>query len=151
VDLVVLASLLGCILGCSVAAIRRFRRSRGTERLQLKWLAAGAATTAIAYLVFMASAAYLYFAHEGPRPAWTRVIEQVVPMSFVVIPAAVGVAILKHRLYDIDRIIDRALVYAALTATLTAAYLVTVAVLQGLLSPVAGRSEVARPAAAEAR
>jgi hypothetical protein len=142
VDGVAIALLLACILGCTVAAIRRFRGSTGIERLQMKWLAAGATTTAIAYVILMASFAFFRLSHE-PIPAWERVLEEVVPLSFVLVPVAVGIAILRYRLYDIDRIINRTLVYGALTATLTAAYLAVVTVLQGLLDPLAGESELA--------
>jgi hypothetical protein len=126
----------------------RGRRHRALSSLERHRAAAdevagrGGTTTAVGYSVFFASGAYLHFSHRSST-SWSRVIERVVPLSFVLIPAAVGVAILKHRLYDIDRIINRALVYAALTATLTAGYLVTVTLLQGALGPVAGQSEVA--------
>jgi hypothetical protein len=59
------------------------------------------------------------------------------------IPIAIGVAILRHRLYDIDLIINRTLVYGLLTATLTGAYLLVVTLLQSILRPVTGPSEMA--------
>jgi hypothetical protein len=59
------------------------------------------------------------------------------------VPAAVAIAILRHRLYDIDVVINRAVVYSALTATLAATYVGTVLVLQWLLSPRTGNSGLA--------
>lgn len=113
--------LVLCIVGSAASLVHRFRRSRGRERLQLKWVAAAAATVAVAYLLFMASG--FVGAFDDPRrSSWVGIAESVVPLSFVLIPVAAGVAILKHRLYDIDRIINRALVYGALTAALALVY-----------------------------
>ncbi|HEU4487753.1 MAG TPA: hypothetical protein VFS38_00540 [Actinomycetota bacterium] len=127
------------IAGCAVALIRRFRRSRGRERAQLKWLTAAAGVAGAAYLI----SAILNGFFGNPDPRWLELVSSVAVYSFVLIPIAIGVAILRHRLYDIDVIINRTLVYGALTATLTGAYLLVVATLQSLLQPIAGQSELA--------
>ncbi|MDQ3660025.1 MAG: hypothetical protein M3454_02980 [Actinomycetota bacterium] len=128
------------IVGCAVGLIQRFRRSHGQDRLQLKWLAAGAGTTATLYLITVVPSVTLALSSE---PVWLRILSHVSLYSFVLIPVAIGIAILKHRLYDIDLIINRTLVYGALTAALTLAYVLAVTVLQALLRPFAGQSQFA--------
>jgi hypothetical protein len=122
------------ILGCAVALIVRFRRSRGTERLQLKWLTTAAATVATIYFFAMAISFNQSWGGED-TPYWISIVQNVAFLSFVLIPLAMAFAILRYRLYDIDLIINRTLVYGALTAILGAAYvlIVTVAgtILQG--------------------
>jgi hypothetical protein len=127
------------MVGCAVALVRRFRRSSGVERVQLKWLAAAAATVAATYLGMMA----LHLLVGDPDPPWLTMVGHISILGFTLIPAAIGFAILRHRLYDIDVIINRTLVYGALTVTLTGAYLLLVTVLQGLLRPLAGQSDLA--------
>jgi hypothetical protein len=129
-------------LGCVVSLVRRLRRSRGQERLQLKWLAAAGSLVGIVFLVtFLAS---LPFDLSGrPLPVAVDLLQMYSINVVVLIPVAIGIAILKHRLYDIDVIINRALVYGALTALLTLAYFAVVTVLQGLFRPLTGRSTLA--------
>ena len=131
-----------CILGCAAGLIVRFRRSRGHERLQLKWLAAAGGIVASAYMFVMATAFSALLAGREPA-VWSADLGTVVISMFVLIPIAIGVAILRHKLYGIDLIINRALVYGSLTAGLTIAYLLTVTVLQSVLQPVTGQSELA--------
>ena len=133
------ASIPIAIVGCAIALIRRFRRSRGRERAQLKWLTAAAGVVGTAYLI----SAILNAFFGNPDPRWLELVSSVAVYSFVLIPIAIGVAILRYRLYDIDVIINRTLVYGALTAILTGAYLLVVATLQSLLQPLAGQSELA--------
>jgi len=95
----------------------RLRRSRGEERVQLKWFGYSAALVAIAFPV----------AAGGPSEGliadllWLNAL-----LAFLSVPLATGIAILRHRLYDIDLVIRRTLIYAALTLTLAGAYLGTV-------------------------
>jgi len=130
-----------CMVGCAVAMVLRFRRSSGIERLQLKWLAAGGGIVAILYTTGITAA--------GTSELWgiseviANVLIQSAVLSFLLVPVAAGVAILRYRLYDIDIIVNRALVYGVLTSILTVTYLVIVTSLQGLLRPIAGESEVA--------
>jgi hypothetical protein len=131
-----------CIFGSAAGLISRFRRSQGHERLQLKWLAAAGGVVATAYLAVMASVLPQLLAGREPT-IWIDVIGNIVISLFVLIPVAIGVAILRHRLYDIDLIINRALVYGLLTAGLTIAYLVMVTLFQNVLRPVTGQSELA--------
>ena len=139
---VVIAVIPVSIVGCAIALVMRFRRSHGQERQQLKWLALGAGATAGLYLVSLAASLTKGSFGEGD-PRWVTVLQTVAVYSFLLIPAAIGIAILKHRLYDIDVIVNRALVYAALTATLGVSYLVGVLLLQQLFAPLTRGSDLA--------
>jgi signal transduction histidine kinase len=109
------------IVGCAVAVIRRFRRSRGQERLQMKWFAASAGVLAAGYLFAMVSD--IPFALLGkPKPHWITLISNLAILPFVLIPIAVGIAILKYRLYDIDVVIKKTLVFGVLAAFITFVY-----------------------------
>lgn len=126
------------ILAAASAPLVRLRRARGIERLQLKWFFSAAALLAI--VVFVESVASDVL---GSIPgSWI-----IFPIALATIPAAIGVAILRHRLFDIDLIINRTLVYAALTVFLGAAYAVAVLVLQAVLNPIAGGGPLAVAAA----
>lgn len=110
-------------------------------RLQLKWLAAAAGVAAAMYLA--TSVAGMPYVFSATAPTWIEVRNVVGPLSFLLIPLAIGVAMLRHRPYDIDVIVNRVLVYGALTSALTLAYVALVTVLQTLLRLVAGRSDLA--------
>jgi len=120
---VILPLLPLCILGSAAGLIARFRRAHGKERLQLKWLAFGAGLTAVLYLTAITfSVAYDSDWSGSDTALWLTVLQNVSLLSFVLIPVAAGIAILKYRLYDIDLIINRALVYGGLSAALAAVY-----------------------------
>jgi hypothetical protein len=114
--------------------VLRFRRSRGDERQQLKWL-----TYAAALLVVFPPAV------GAPLESVGAVLLGAVTFALAIsmVPAAIGVAVLKYRLYDIDRVINRTLVYGVLTALLVAVYAAGVFVLGALLNPAGGESELA--------
>jgi hypothetical protein len=114
------------------ALIARFWRSSGRERLQLKWVVYTAALTATSFL------ASFVFPHAVPRVVDDAVFLLGVA-AFAAIPVAAGIAILRHRLYDIDVIINRTLVYGALTATLVLVYVASIASLQQLFRALTGQ------------
>ncbi len=130
--------LFGSLLVGLVALAVRFRRATGVERLQIKWLVyAGALWVAcLPGLIWM-----------GDQGEWRVVGILVADVLFSIliatIPVAVGVAILRHRLYDIDVVIKRTLVYGSLTALLVTTYLGLVLVLRLTLGPVTGDSDLA--------
>jgi hypothetical protein len=132
------------ILACAVSLVQRFRRSSGTERLQLKWLATAGAFVSCLYLTTMvATFATSQMPWESGNPRWVDVIQTASITSFVLIPSAIGVAVLRHNLYEIDAVINRTLVYGSLTVSLAAVYIGSVLLLQLLLSPFTSQSDLA--------
>ncbi len=122
-----------------VSLLARFRRSRGVERLQLKWFAWSASVMALFVMVGSAATAL----GPGGTPLEGLLGGVVFSVLLCAVPIGAGIAILRHRLYDIDVVINRTLVYGSLTAVLGSAYLGSVLVLQLVLSPVTGRSDLA--------
>jgi signal transduction histidine kinase len=121
-------SLIGiplCVVASAAALIGRFRRSRGVERLQLKWFAAAGAVVALAFFVSIVTS--LLISLSGTEaPAWLSVVDQITIFLFALIPIAAGVAILKYRLYDIDVVINKTIVFGLLAAFITAVYVAIV-------------------------
>jgi hypothetical protein len=119
-----LTALILVGIGVSVVSlVLRFRRSRGVERQQLKWFVY--AVTLVA-LTFLASALF---------PAYERSDASGFIFGFVIglVPVSCGIAILRYRLYDIDRIINRTLVYLGVTSLLALIYIVCVFAFGGLV------------------
>ena len=117
--------LIACLLSfiAIAAMIARLRQSRGDERQQVKWLAYFVATAvAFQILVFELPGGLLY--PEIFHTVWYDLIIGVVILGF---PTTIGIAIFKYRLYDIDLLINRTLVYSALTVTVVALYVLIVA------------------------
>ena len=110
------AAAIALILVAVGSLVARFRRSRGQERQQLKWLAYAAGLLAL-------SAPIQALLLNDAEVAGLRISDALFGLLIGLMPVAVGIAILRHRLYDIDLVIRRTLVYGALTATLGAAYL----------------------------
>ena len=118
----------GFLLAFAALAVR-FKRSRGSERLQLKWFVLSVAFAIVGVFVgpFQGSA-------SG---------EVIAAVGVLTIPFATAIAILKYRLYDIDVVINRTLVYGLLTAFLAATYFGSVVFLQRVLDPVTADSGLA--------
>ena len=111
------------LLAALASLVARFRRARGQERQQLKWLTYAAALAIAAYLTSILVAALV----PGELGGLLRALQA---FAFALLPIAIGVAVLRHRLYDIDLLINRTLVYGALTATLALVYIGGVVLLQ---------------------
>ena len=130
------------VIGSAVGLIVRFRRSRGQERLQLQWLTAAAGGVAVIALATVL-ATFPEELSDGPDPFWVQWMQQAELLSLALIPLAIGTAILRHRLYDIDVIVNRALVYASLSGVLVLVYLGAVVLIQQVLSPITADSDIA--------
>jgi hypothetical protein len=126
-------------LAAGVSLVLRFRRAQAVERLQIKWLAAAGAFAMTMALVFTVLDAVT----ETERGTGEVVTSGVALLAIGVIPVGAGMAMLRHRLYEVDVVINRTLVYGALTATLLAAYLGLVLLLQLALSPLTEASDLA--------
>jgi hypothetical protein len=113
--------------------IMRLRRSRGLERQQLKWMAAAAALFAVIVVLTVIS----YFVGLGDVGGVALIV------AYASVPVAAGAAILRHRLYDIDLVINRALVYGALTALLAGTYVGLALLLSLALEPITSGSDLA--------
>ena len=118
-----------------VAMMMRLRRARGVERQQLKWLAYACGVLAAGGLASVVTGGA-----SGPLGDGIFVL---VWVALVAIPIAAGIAILRHRLFDIDLVINRTLVYGALTAILGLAYAAGVVLLQQLFGAFTGGSDLA--------
>jgi hypothetical protein len=106
------ASVIAIIAGAT-SIVLRYRRSAGAERQQIKWLAAAGAVFAVALLAAL---------HLDSWSTAYAIVLSVVVASLVAGPVAAGIAILRHRLYEIDVVINRALVYGSVTALLGGSY-----------------------------
>jgi signal transduction histidine kinase len=112
--LALLAFVMG--LACLAGLIVRFRRSAGQERQQLKWFTYGGLIYATGLVVSVAS---VMGPGSNQTPDWAAAFQE---LTSVAIPVAIAVAVLKYRLYDIDVVISRTLVYGSLAAFITAVY-----------------------------
>jgi hypothetical protein len=116
---------LACFVAAILSLIVRFYRSRGDERLQLKWF------------VYATTLGFLAVGLSGEgiigELAWT-----LAPLS---LPVSAGIAILRYRLYDIDLIINRTLVYGSMTAMLALIYFGGVAATQAIFRTFTGQEE----------
>jgi hypothetical protein len=126
-------------LGAVISLLVRFRRARGEERQQIKWFASAAALTVVWIIVFSFVFGELLSA-EGGLP------ETIIFLSGLLvipsIPIATSIAILRYRLYDIDRIINRTLVYGSLSAFLALVYFGGVATTQAIFRALTGQEQL---------
>jgi len=107
-------AIVAAIVASFVVLIRRFRRSRGDERLQMKWFVTAAA------LVF-AIQLPLYIVETD-----SDVVPLILNLALLAVPVSVGVAILKYRLYEIDVVIRKSVVYAILVGLILGVWLLVV-------------------------
>lgn len=118
----VLSLLTACVLCAAFALLLRLRRAQGEKRQQLKWIVyAGVLLAAVSPFSSISELSGLLI------------------LALLSLPVATGVAILRYRLYDIDLLIRRTLIYSILTALLALFYFGTVVVLQQILRPILGQ------------
>jgi hypothetical protein len=127
-------------LGAIASLFVRYRRAGAHERLQLRWIAFGGLAFLATYLCTLL---VLIGFGVSDKSTLGQVVTTFTQMAYAAVPAAIGVAVLRHRLYDIDVVINRALVYGSLTAVLGATYLAIVLLLQLALQPLTKSSQLA--------
>jgi hypothetical protein len=137
---IVLLLLPLCMVASALSLVLRYRRSRGEERVQIKWIAFAASVVGLLYLIAMVSS----LTFSGPwggagTPLWLGLLQQAALVSFSAVPIAVGFAVLNYRLYEIDLIINRTLVYGTLTITLVVLYFGGIVVLQRIFVTLTGQ------------
>jgi hypothetical protein len=128
-----------CVLASALSLVLRFVRSGGEEREQIKWLAFAALVSGLGSSSVVIPKIILSNDAGGADPLWMNLLEDAETLSFAGVPVAVGIAILRYRLYEIDLIINRTLVYGSLTATLVALYFGGVVVLQRVFVTLTGQ------------
>ena len=124
------------LLSCLSLAVR-FRSAPRVQRQQLKWLA----YTLPLVVLWMGASVVVESTQSGDTAV--EISNTLVAIGLTVVPVSIGIAMLRHRLYDIDVVINRTLVYGALTATLAAVYLGSVLLLQQVLNPLTAQSDLA--------
>ena len=130
-----------CMLASALSLVLRYRRSGGEERQQVKWIAFAASVVVVLYAIAM------IVSFVSPEESWTTAgsvwwwnfLTYAVLASFTIVPIAVGIAVLKYRLYEIDIIINRTLVYGSLTVMLVALYFGGIVVLQRVFVALTGQ------------
>ena len=135
--------LAGVVIAAFASLALRFRDARGVERQQLKWFAYAGAVLAFA-VVLNAFAQLKYVAdatliqNGQPKP-----VQYLLILAMCLLPVSVGVAVLRYRLYEIDLLINRTLVYGATSAAIAATFFLGIVALQALLRPLTAGSELA--------
>jgi hypothetical protein len=130
---VLLYAMFGFVLAAMSSLALRFRRAGPVERRQLTWFL---------YATAVNGALILLDSTLGVLPQ-NLIVVTVSAASFALLPVAVGVAVLRYRLFEIDRIVSRTVSYGLLTAGLVGLYLLVVALLRPLLEPLTGSSSLA--------
>jgi hypothetical protein len=139
------AQLLELTQGVALAAstlsvVVRMRRARGDERQQIKWLAYGALPIGAIFVLYPLIQGVVVSIFGSEAVGWLFVLQHV---AFLSVPIAIGIAIRRYRLYDIDHLINRTLVYGATTIGLGAAFFGGIVALQAALSPFTSGSDLA--------
>jgi hypothetical protein len=124
-----------CGLIAIALLLQRFRRSSGPERQQYKWI--------VLAMGFVVATYIADFVVRGLGSEFIRITGPLSSASIVAVPLTVGIAILRYRLFDIDRVINRALVYATFSTGLIGSYALGVVLLQRLLDPLTRGSDLA--------
>lgn len=125
------------IFPAAVSLVVRARRSSGTERQQLRWIAASIGFLVLAVAAGFAIASFVPGSVDSGL-AWLPAM-----IAIPTVPLAIGVAVLRYRLYEIDRIVSRTISYAVISAMLVTVYAALILILQGPLGAITGGDTLA--------
>jgi hypothetical protein len=132
-----------CLLASASSLILRYIRAGKEVREQIKWLAFAASVVALGVSGAIIHGIFFSSGAAGSTdPLFGNLLEDAITLSFGGVPVAIGFAVLKYRLYDIDILINRTLVYGSLTAMLVALYFGGVATTQAIIQALTGREEL---------
>ena len=130
-----------------VRLARRMRRAEGDERQQIKWFLVGAAIPVIGITAAGMTTGLVGTGDQAFTPFWGKVAQDAGTSMFIALPIATGVAVLRYRLYDIDLVINKAVVFGLLAGFITAVY---VAIVVGIGAAVGSGGSRFLPVAAAA-
>src|SRR5215211_5951031 len=133
-----------CILASAASLVVRYRRAGEEVREQITWLAFAASFVGVVYfggLITQLLFTPEYLTTNETPPLWVSLEQNLLMLCFAGVPIAIGFAILKYRLYDINIIINRALVYGSLTVTLALVYFGGVTLTQSVFQTLTGQGK----------
>ena len=128
-----------CFPLAAASLVVRYRRASGVERAQLKWFAAVAALIGLSFAVALVSSS----ATSGILGVVSNAAWLLLFVGLALLPVAIGIAVLRYRLYEIDRLISRSIGWGVLTVILGAVFVGLVLGLQTLLAPFTGSNDLA--------
>jgi hypothetical protein len=132
--------LLALTMAASAASlVVRFRRASAAERLQIKWLVTAAALVAALYLVDISVSAIVNRSTSVESP-WLDLLDNLGVLGFGLVPVSIGIAVLRHKLFEIDTIIRKTVVYAVLVACLAALYVGGIYAIDRVVRTASGQS-----------
>jgi hypothetical protein len=123
IEVIGLGLHFACLIAAAISVVLRFRGSRGVERQQLRWVTAGAAGAVIGLLLAVPG---------GQSHTLARALIAFGYLGILCVPVAVAVAVLRYRLWDLDRLISRTVTYALVTGLLVVPYLLILPVVTRL-------------------
>lgn len=127
-------------LVCVIASLLvRYRRAHGVERAQIKWFAVVGVVVILAFLVAIPTGGFT----SGPVSVLGTVAWFTAILGMAAVPLAIGIAVLRYRLYEIDRLVSRSIGWGVLTVILGAAFVGLVLGLQTVLTPFTGSNDLA--------
>ena len=110
------------VVAAVASLVIRFRRATGDDRQQIKWIAVAAAIVGVLYGTALVVSFSSGDGTASVTPGWVQTLQSLCLASFGLLPIAIGIAVLKYRLYDLDLVIRKTVVFALLAAFITAVY-----------------------------